>query len=110
MTSSTHSQSHPTGSDDEVNEWEMAKQMTMGNTLKNVVKALSRNNTTSRNNELSRKNTSAKRVCANESCSNEFVPRAYNHKFCSNDCRAKAHGFNDENHVKKQMIRKRANL
>ena len=89
----------------------MAKKMTLENALKNAVEAPSRsNNTTSRHDELSRIITPAKRVCANEGCLNEFVPRAYNHKFCSNDCRAKAHGFNDENHVKKQMIKKRANL
>ena len=46
------------------------------------------------------------RVCANPECSVEFVPRQYNHKFCSEECRIKGHGFQSKREMLKGIKRK----
>ncbi len=46
------------------------------------------------------------RVCANPQCSVEFVPRQYNHKFCSEECRIQGHGFQSKGEMLKEIKRK----
>ncbi len=62
----------------------------------------SRNKTT-----VVKKTTSREpRICANPECSVEFVPRQYNHKFCSEACRIKGHGFQSKGEMLKGIKRK----
>ena len=66
------------------------------------VDELSRDKTT-----VVKKTTSRElRVCANPECSVEFVPRQYNHKFCSEECRIKGHGFQSKGEMLKGIKRK----
>lgn len=46
------------------------------------------------------------RVCANPQCSVEFVPRQYNHRFCSEECRIQEHGFQSKGEMLKGIKQK----
>lgn len=61
-------------------------------------KGISRNNTTSRN---------TTRKCAAPGCDKEFIPKQWNHKYCSDECRAHGNGFESVEHVKRQVAKKK---
>jgi hypothetical protein len=68
--------------------------------------------TTSNSNSNSGKTTpngkGSKAHCAH--CGKEFVRVRKGHKYCSKDCSAKAHGFQDNEHAKRQALKKRAKV
>ncbi len=113
MTSPAKTQPQP-GAGGEVDYWDIATKMTQIDALN---RELSRNTTsrnttedgdntglkdTSRNNTTSRNTT---RKCAAPGCDKEFIPKQWNHKYCSDECRAHGNGFESVEHVKR-VVRK----
>jgi len=110
VTSSAKTQPQKLGAGGEVDYWDIATKMTQIDALK---RELSRNTTTSRNTTENEDNTGLKdtsrntvRKCASPDCNKEFVPKQWNHKYCSNECRAHGNGFESVEHVKRQVARK----
>lgn len=84
----------------------MGDEVKIGNPIQEI---LSRNTTTENEDNtgfkgISRNNTTRK--CAASGCNNEFVPKQWNHKYCSDECRAHGNGFESVEHVKKAVKRK----
>ena len=117
MTSPAKTQPQKGAGGEGIDHWDIATKMTQVDALK---RELSRNTTTSRNTtenedntglkDTSRNNTTSRnttRKCASPDCNKEFIPKQWNHKYCSDECRAHGNGFESVEHVKRQVAKKK---